>query len=167
MHEDLVRAGVRVHGRVLIQSGVWVDLEWGWLIEIGERVILAPQVMVFAHDASTRRALGYTKVAPVVIGDRVYVGGGSIVLPGVTIGHDAIIGAGSIVTRDIPAEALAAGNPARVLSAAEDYLDRRRAQLQAGPVFDDARPEQRDRSWPARRDVYAEAVKRAGVGWVR
>ena len=54
-----------------------------------------------------------------MIGDNVWIGGGAIVLPGVTIGNNAIIGAGSVVTRDIPADTVAAGNPARVLKTLE------------------------------------------------
>jgi acetyltransferase-like isoleucine patch superfamily enzyme len=53
--------------------------------------------------------------APVVIGDNVWIGSHSIILPGVCIGHNSAIGAGSVVTRDIPANCLAVGNPARVL----------------------------------------------------
>jgi maltose O-acetyltransferase len=52
---------------------------------------------------------------PITIGDNVWVGGGVIVCPGVTIGDNSVIGAGSVVTRDIPANVVAVGNPARVL----------------------------------------------------
>jgi maltose O-acetyltransferase len=51
---------------------------------------------------------------PVHIGSQVWIGGGAIILPGVTVGDDAIIGAGSVVTRDVPAGAKVMGNPARV-----------------------------------------------------
>lgn len=59
----------------------------------------------------------YTKEAckPISVGDRVWIGGNAVILPGVTIGSDTVIGAGSVVTRDIPAGVLAVGNPCRVL----------------------------------------------------
>ncbi|MEG2632990.1 MAG: DapH/DapD/GlmU-related protein, partial [Oscillospiraceae bacterium] len=56
-----------------------------------------------------------TKTAPVHIGNNVWIGGGAIILPGVTIGDNAVIGAGSVVTKDIPSNTVAVGNPCRVL----------------------------------------------------
>ena len=61
--------------------------------------------------------------APITIGDDVWIGGGAIVCPGVSIGNNAVIGAGSVVTKDIPANVVAAGNPARVIGALEVSLD--------------------------------------------
>ena len=55
-----------------------------------------------------------TQTAPVVIGDNVWIGGGAIIMPGVTIGDNVVIGAGSIVTKDIPSNTIAYGNPCRV-----------------------------------------------------
>ncbi len=62
------------------------------------------------------------RIAKVSIGDRVFIGAGSIVLPGVRIGDDVIIGAGSVVTRDIADGALVAGNPATVIGTTDEYL---------------------------------------------
>jgi maltose O-acetyltransferase len=164
--ERLRQAGVRLDGKVLIERDVWVDLEWGWLISIGDRVTLSPGVMVFAHDAATRRGLGHTRVAPVTIGARSYIGAGSIVLPGVTIGEDAIVGAGSVVARDVPAGSLAAGCPARVLSSADEFLARREAQVQSGLVVDDVARRRRAPEWGAERVELAERIRAAGEAWV-
>jgi len=65
------------------------------------------------RDAAQRRD-GLEFSRPVRIGRNVWIGGGAIILPGVTIGDDAIVGAGSVVTRDVPAGATVVGNPARV-----------------------------------------------------
>jgi len=65
-------------------------------------------------DAKTR-VQGLELAAPVRIGNRVWIGGGAIICPGVVIGDNTTIGAGSVVTRDIPANVFAAGNPCRVL----------------------------------------------------
>ncbi|MGL4787599.1 MAG: DapH/DapD/GlmU-related protein, partial [Cetobacterium sp.] len=56
-----------------------------------------------------------TQTAPVTIGDNVWIGGGVIILPGVTIGNNVVIGAGSVVTKDIPSNFLAFGNPCKVV----------------------------------------------------
>lgn len=60
-----------------------------------------PHVQVLAHDASMHNVLGYTKIGRVRIGNNVFIGAGSIVLPNVQIGDNSIVGAGSIVTKDI------------------------------------------------------------------
>ena len=83
------------------QYGVIIDPGHCWLIEIGNNVTLAPRVHILAHDASMKKFLGYTKIAPVKIGNNVFIGAGSIILPGVTIGDNVIVGAGSVVTKDL------------------------------------------------------------------
>lgn len=69
---------------------------------------------------SAEKTFYITCAAPVTIEDDVWIGGGSIILPGVTIGRGSVIGAGSIVTRDIPANCVAVGNPCRVLRQLND-----------------------------------------------
>lgn len=95
---------------------VILDVTW---VEIGDRTQIGPAVQIYAadhpRDPVARRA-GLENGKPVRIGANVWVGGGAIILPGITIGDDAIIGAGSIVTRDVPAGATVAGNPARFLT---------------------------------------------------
>lgn len=87
-------------------------------ITIGAEVQIAPGVHIYTAthplDAATRRA-GWESAMPVTIGDGAWLGGGVIVCPGVTIGENSVIGAGSVVTRDVPANSLAAGNPCRVI----------------------------------------------------
>lgn len=60
--------------------------------------------------------------APVVIGDNVWIGGGAIILPGITIGDNVVIGAGSIVTKDIPSDVIAYGNPCKIMRKNERLL---------------------------------------------
>lgn len=172
VHHDLDAArlraaGVRLGGKIVLEAGVWVDLEWGWLIEFGDHVTLSPRVMVFAHDAATRRALGHTRIAPVTVGARTYVGAGAIILPGVSIGADAIIGAGSIVSRDIPDATMAVGAPARVICTANDYLERRSADIDRGLVLGDIREERDLPDWATRREDLARRVRETGEAWVK
>lgn len=86
-------------------------------IIIGENVLLAPNVQMYtaAHPVNPQeRKAGKEYALPIVIKDNVWIGGGAIICPGVTIGENSIIGAGSVVTKDIPANVVAVGNPCKV-----------------------------------------------------
>lgn len=91
-------------------------------VTIGHFTLFGPAVQIYTPmhpmDAVARRGKEYGK--PVAIGADVWVGGGAIILPGVTIGDRTAIGAGSVVTRDIPAGVFAAGNPCRVIRELEE-----------------------------------------------
>lgn len=86
-------------------------------ITIGNRVLLGPAVHLYTttHPLdATERASGMQLVAPIVLEDDCWIGGNSVIMPGVTIGKGAVIGAGSVVTHSIPADAVAFGNPCKV-----------------------------------------------------
>jgi len=87
-------------------------------ITIGDEVQIAPGVHIYTAthpiDARQRRS-GVEYALPVAIGDGVWLGGGAIVCPGVTIGKNTVVGAGSVVVRSLPANVVAAGNPCRVI----------------------------------------------------
>lgn len=89
-------------------------------VHIGDHVLCGPNVQLYTAthpmDAE-QRAAGPEAAKPIRIGSRVWLGGGVIVCPGVTIGENSVIGAGSVVTKDIPANVFAAGNPCRVIRA--------------------------------------------------
>ena len=121
-----------------IQPHCIIDPSHCWLIEIGDRVTLAPRVHILAHDASSKGFLNYTLIAPVKIGSDCFIGAGSIILPGVTIGDNVIIGAGSVVTKSIPDNSIAVGNPARVISSYNDYVLKRKEQFKKAPKFDES-----------------------------
>jgi len=87
-------------------------------ITIGDQVMLATnvQLLTATHPIEAKaRHSGKEYGLPITIGSRVWIGGGVIVLPGVTIGDGAVIGSGSVVTKDIPANVVAVGNPCRVV----------------------------------------------------
>jgi maltose O-acetyltransferase len=87
-------------------------------VRIGSRVMFGPAVQVYAatHPLNAaQRSSGVEFGKPIEIGDDVWVGGGAIICPGVRIGARAVIGAGAVVTRDVPEDVFAAGNPCRVV----------------------------------------------------
>jgi len=87
-------------------------------IRIGDAVQIGPNVQLLTPvhplDADARRD-GWEAAKPITIGDNVWLGGGVSVCPGVTIGENTVVGAGAVVTKDLPANVLAVGNPARVV----------------------------------------------------
>lgn len=88
-------------------------------VSIGDGTQIGPAVQIYAADHprdARARAAGLESGLPVRIGRNVWIGGGAIVLPGVSIGDDAVVGAGSVVTRDVAAGTTVAGNPARPLA---------------------------------------------------
>lgn len=93
------------------------------LVELGKDFIAAPGSVITAHDASLMNKTGDLIKARVKIGDNVFLGANAVVLPGVTIGDNCIIGAGSVVTHNIPANSVAAGNPAMVLFSVQKYIE--------------------------------------------
>ena len=100
-------------------------------IIIGDNVLIAPNVQIYTAYHPTHYLDRFTisenetfnfctpHTAPVLIGKNVWIGGGTIILPGVTIGDNTVIGAGSVVTKDIPADTIAYGNPCKVHKANE------------------------------------------------
>lgn len=87
-------------------------------VTIGNNVWIGPNVGIYTPNHafdSKERSDGYEKSLPVVIGDNVWIGGGVNIIGGVRIGGNSIIGAGSVVTKDIPAGVIVAGNPAKII----------------------------------------------------
>lgn len=104
------------------------------LVEIGNHVTITGAT-ILAHDASTKMYLGYTKIAKTTIGDYVFIGVGSIVLPGVTIGNNVIVGAGSVVRDSIPDNSVVMGNPARIICATDEYIEKNRERMKQVPIY--------------------------------
>jgi maltose O-acetyltransferase len=127
--KDLIKNGLTVGENVFVNFNTIIDVSFCFLIEIGNNVTLAPNVHLLAHDASTKNELGYTKVGRVSIGNNVFIGAGSIILPGTTIGNNVIIGAGSVVSTNIPENSVAVGNPAKVISTYVDYMEKNKKLL--------------------------------------
>lgn len=133
--EQLKKMGLRVGKNFDPQLGFELDPSHCWLIDIGDNVTFAPHVQVLAHDASIHNVLGYTKIGCVSIGNGVFIGAGSVVLPNVKIGDNSIIGAGSVVTKDVPPNVVCAGNPARVLSTLDEFIDKNRELMKKSFLY--------------------------------
>ena len=118
--------GIRIGEGTFVYSTAYVDKVKGADISIGRECVLTG-CSILAHDASLKLSHAVpTRFAPVRIGDRSFIGWQAIVMPGVTIGDDCVVGAGAVVTRDVPPGMVVAGNPARIVGKTADLLEKRR-----------------------------------------
>ena len=133
--EKLEKMGMKVGKNFKRLNGVILDPSHCWLIEIGDNVTLAPRVHILAHDASTKIPLGYTKIGRVVIGNNVFIGANTIILPNVTIGDNVIIGAGSVVTRDLAGEGVYVGNPCVKVDDYDKWIKKQEERMKMSPCY--------------------------------
>lgn len=136
--ESLVKMGLKLGRHTEIIDTFFFDPSHCFLITIGDNCTICPNVRLIAHDASTKKHLGYTKIGKIDIKEGSFLGDSVIVLPDVTIGPYAIVGAGSVVTRDIPPRTVAAGNPARAICSLEEYLERIKVISADKKIFDES-----------------------------
>ncbi len=85
------------------------------LASIGKNCVIAPNAVLLTHDASYLPTMGRYRIAPIEVGDRVFIGYGAVIMPGIKVGSDSVIGAGAVVTKDVPSNSVAVGVPARVI----------------------------------------------------
>ena len=133
----LVKAGLKIGKNVSFETGCKIDPSFPWHVEIGNNVIFAPKVHIVAHDTSTYMLMGYVRVANVKIGNNVFIGIGTIILPGTTIGDNVVIGAGSVIKGNIPDNSVAVGVPARVICPLDEYLEKEKNNKNAENTFSD------------------------------
>lgn len=93
------------------------------LFSIGNNVTLT-QCRLLTHDACLTRKTGCVRVAPIIIGDNVFVGADAIILPGTKIGSNVIVGAGAVVAHDIPDNSVVVGNPCKVVCKFDEFVER-------------------------------------------
>jgi acetyltransferase-like isoleucine patch superfamily enzyme len=130
-HNAYVFGDVRVGPDTWIGPFVMLDGS-GSPVQIGEWCCVSPGVQIYTHDTVQRSLTGGrapATSAPVRIGDRSYIGSQSVILPGVTIGDQCVVGAGSIVSRNVPARSIALGVPAQVKGRVELDARGERAEL--------------------------------------
>lgn len=132
MVELLRKKGVVIGDNVHIYNSS-VDGNYGASVTIGNNVTITG-ACILAHDASTKKALGYTKVGRVHIGNNVFIGYGSVILPETFIGDNVIIGAGSIVRGKVDSNSVVVGNPAKKVCSYSEYIDKNRQLLNEGYI---------------------------------
>ena len=119
-----MKKGLKIGENCYISPRVNIDPSHPELITIGDDCILTMNVTICAHDASMSRHLGYGRTGAVKIGNKCFIGVGAIILCGNHIGNNVIVGAGSVVTHDIPDNCVVAGNPAKIIGNTKDSITR-------------------------------------------
>lgn len=127
--------GLHIGERVYIGRSVQFDWMHAHLIVLEDECTVVDGARILCHDASSNRRLGVTWVAPVRIGRRAFIGADAMILPGVTIGEDAVVAAGAVVTRDVPPRTVVAGVPAKPLHTTIEQDRERRGMLETKPAF--------------------------------
>lgn len=117
-----------------------IDGVFPWLIEIGNNVIISTNCNILAHDASLASICGFSKLGRVIIKDNVYIGNGVTILPGVTIGENVIIGARSLVNKDLQSNGVYVGIPAKKLCSLDEFIEKHKSNIDSKkeefPFFD-------------------------------
>ena len=160
--EKLVSMGMKVGHNFKRLHGVILDPDHCWLIEIGDNVTMAPRVHILCHDASTKQFLNYTKIGRVAIGNNVFIGAESVVLPGVTIGSNVVIGANSTVSHDIPDGSVVVGSPAQIICTLDEYLEKERKRMKTAPCYGEEYTLRQSVSMEKRMEQYEALAGRIG-----
>lgn len=135
--DKLIKDGLVVGKNFNAMEGTIIDPGHCWLIEIGNNVTFAPRVHILAHDASMKKSLGYAKIGQVSIGNNVFLGAGTIVLPNVKIDDNTVVGAGSVVTHDLLGGGIYAGNPVKKIYSYEEWINKEKNNLKKYHRYDE------------------------------
>ena len=166
MYEDprLVQwqqSGARLGQGIYVGTDVYVEIDFVPLLTIEDGVVLARGVSILFHDSSLNNIAGEPiKFGQVILRKNCYIGANSTILCGVEVGEGALVGAGALVTKDVPAGAVAYGQPAQVAGTVQDLIAKQRRQQATGQKYFylDVIP------WRDRRDEAAQQQAAAQIG---
>lgn len=134
--EDYIKLGMKIGKNCDINPGLIVDVSHCWLIEIEDNVTIAPQVYLLAHDASTKKLVDYTKIGRVALKNNCFIGAKSIIMPGVMVGENAIVAAGSVVTKNVEPNTVVGGNPAKFIMLVGDLKTKHEVLMKKSKIYD-------------------------------
>ena len=134
--EYLRKQGVRIGKNPVILYPSYIDGRMPYLLEIGDDVVISLYVTILTHDATSAYAGDLIKVGRVRIHDHVFVGANTTVMCNISIGPHAIVGAGSVVSRDVPPNSVVAGNPAKVVCTLDQFKAKHRKLSGKQPLLE-------------------------------
>lgn len=170
--ETYVKNGMRIGRNFHRLPNCTFDISHCWLITIGDNVTCAPGVRIIAHDASTcsvfnklEGAKRLCKISPITIGNNVFIGAGSIILCGVHIGNNVVIGAGTIVTKSIPDNSVAYGNPVKVVASYDTFMEKHLKYQSEKPCFSEEYTIRKGVSIQKKQEM-KDALNQHGFGYI-
>lgn len=119
---QLKARGMKIGKNFIHHGDFMIDGNHPYLVEIGDNVTFSTDVWVYTHEAAMWRELTYYRIQKTVLRDNCQIGARVTIMPGVTIGEGAGVGACSMVTRDVPPGALVVGNPAKQIGTMAEYV---------------------------------------------
>jgi len=134
--EYLRKQGVRIGRNCVILYPSYIDGRLPYLLEIGDDVVISLYVTILTHDAASAWAGDLVKVGRVRINDQVFIGANTTVMCNVAIGPNAIVGAGSVISRDVPPDSVVAGNPAKLVCSMDQFKAKHRELGGRQPLFE-------------------------------
>ncbi len=135
--EELIKNGLRIGKNVTIMPTAEIDDSYPYLISIGDNSSISKYVQLIAHDQATFKFSeeNFERLGKIEIKENCYIGQSAIILPGVTIGPNVLVAAGSVVNKDIPPNSCVVGVPARIYSKFDEFIKRQLQNARSGPNF--------------------------------
>lgn len=134
--EYLKKLGVKIGDNSTVLYPSYVDGRWPYLLEIGKNVVISINATILTHDAATAFAGDMVKVGKVIIYDHCFIGANSTILCNVRIGPDSIVGAGSVISGDVPPNSVYAGNPATFICTVDEFIQKHKQLGKSLPFFE-------------------------------
>jgi maltose O-acetyltransferase len=159
----LIAEGLKLGNNVFLNDGFFLDPGHCHLIRIDDDVVFGPNVQIFAHDASSLKVIGKTRIQRVHLMRNCFIGAGAIILPGSVVGENSIIGAGSVLGGEVPDNQVWAGCPAKFLMTTHDFKEK---LLKLDGVDFAQEIYRMDRLTPERRWEMVEKLKDGAVGFM-
>jgi radical SAM protein with 4Fe4S-binding SPASM domain len=124
--DEYVKTGANIGHHVFMDNQIWLDKSFPELIKIEDFVVIASGVKILTHDSSICNTKGFFfQKGMVCIKRNSFIGANAIILPAITIGENSIIGAGSVITKNVPPNMVVAGNPAKLICSTDELLQKR------------------------------------------
>lgn len=134
-NENLRNSGMNIGKHVFMPLSTWIDTSHCFLISIGDHCRFGPDCVILAHDATMNEFLDAGKIGRVLIHNSCSIGMRTYILPGVEIGPRVIVGAGSVITKNIPPDSVVSGNPAQVVANIDYYLKYHKLMMKKVGLF--------------------------------